>query len=187
MDYYCGSMIDRKEFARIRREMEKADEDREKTIKQSRELIRLSKKVIYAVHRNDPEADALVKLMIKKGKQLKPSTEGHYRTAMQEFVEAASFYEVVRNNHLPEGLGVSSECYLLGLCDLTGELMRKAINCAIKDENSEALRIKNAISEIYDEMMMFDFRNSELRRKFDGIKYNLKKAEDLALQIKLKK
>ena len=30
-----------------------------------------------------------------------------------------------------------------------------------------------------------DFRNGELRRKFDGIKYDLKKMEDLLLSLKL--
>jgi hypothetical protein len=34
--------------------------------------------------------------------------------------------------------------------------------------------------------MLFDFRN-ELRRKFDSIKYDLKKLDDVALGIKLKK
>ena len=34
--------------------------------------------------------------------------------------------------------------------------------------------------------MQFDFRNSELRRKFDGIKWELKKLEDLSIELKLK-
>ncbi len=183
-------MINRKEFARIRKEFEKADNDRETIIRYSRELIKLSKQMIYSVQRNDlRSANGLIRILTNKKKQLKKSSEGHYKTAMQEFVEAVSFYHVVKNNKLPTkaSLNVSSEHYLLGLCDLTGELVRKAINYAIKGENKDALRLKNFVSDIYNELMQFDFRNSELRKKFDGIKYDLKKLEDLALQIKFKK
>lgn len=183
-------MIDRKDFVKIRKEFEKADDEREKTIRSSRELIRLSKQMIYAVQRSDfGNAKGLMRALLNNKKRLKPSNEGHYKTAMQEFVEAIAFYYVVKNDKLPTKafLGVSSDAYLLGLCDLTGELVRKAINYAIKGKNKEALRIKNVVSDIYNELMQFDFRNSELRKKFDGIKYDLKKLEDLALQIKFKR
>jgi predicted translin family RNA/ssDNA-binding protein len=47
--------------------------------------------------------------------------------------------------------------------------------------------IKELVSEIYGEMIKFDFRNGDLRKKFDGIKYDLKKIEDLVFEIKIKK
>jgi hypothetical protein len=34
--------------------------------------------------------------------------------------------------------------------------------------------------------MKFDLRNGELRKKFDEIKWNLKKIEDIAYDIKMK-
>ena len=70
---------------------------------------------------------------------------------------------------------------------MTGELVRKAINDAIKGNMKSALFIKGFVEELYGELLQFDFRNSELRRKFDGIKYDLKRLEDIALSIKLKK
>ena len=83
-------------------------------------------------------------------------------------------------------LGFDAESYIGGLCDLSGELVRRAINSAISGKNSEALAIKQFISDLYGELMQFDFRNGEIRRKFDGIKYDLRKLEDMALQLKLK-
>jgi hypothetical protein len=35
-------------------------------------------------------------------------------------------------------------------------------------------------------LMMFDFRNIPVRRKFDSIKYGLNKLENLILELKLK-
>ena len=44
------------------------------------------------------------------------------------------------------------------------------------DENSaKNLGIKEFVSNIYTEFLKFDFRNSELRKKSDSIKWNLKK------------
>ncbi|GAG22250.1 unnamed protein product, partial [marine sediment metagenome] len=50
----------------------------------------------------------------------------------------------------------------------------------------EALKIKAFVDEIYGEFLKFDLRNSELRRKSDSIKWNLKKLEDVIFDITLK-
>ena len=49
-----------------------------------------------------------------------------------------------------------------------------------------AKKIRDFVEELYGEMLKFNFRNGELRRKFDGIKYDLKKLEDLVLDLTLK-
>ena len=93
-----------------------------------------------------------------------------------------------KNNKIPaaDELEISTEPYLLGLTDLTGELVRKAINLAINKEYNEAIKIKILVEDIYEQLLMFDLRNSELRKKFDSIKYNLKKLDDLVYEIKMK-
>ena len=113
---------------------------------------------------------------------------GPFKIAIQEFVEAACYHEFVKNKKIPSAkeLNVDTEYYLLGLCDLTGELVRKAINSAINNDYDQALFIKKFVNDLYNELMLFEFRN-ELRRKFDSIKYDLKKLDDVALGIKLKK
>src|SRR3989344_5486552 len=85
-----------------------------------------------------------------------------------------------------EELDVNTSDYLLGLCDLTGELVRLAINKAIRKDYSYALRIKSAVEEIYGEFLKFDLRNGPLRKKADSLKWNLKKLEELALSISAK-
>jgi predicted translin family RNA/ssDNA-binding protein len=186
-------MIDRKEFANMRKQMEELDELCEDIFKQSRGVVRLSKKIIYSVHRGElKNASAITKDISLKIKKLRKNSRPEFlpqlRIAEQEFVEAICFYDFMRKGIIPSAkqLEVAPEHYLLGLCDLSGEMVRKAINSAIEGNDKLTLKIKDFLERVYDELMQFEFRNSELRRKFDSIKYDLKKLEDVALNIKRK-
>lgn len=190
-------ILDTQDFVKLRKRFEQFEEQRELLIAKSREIVNLSKQAIYGVHRGSlDEAGKLIKGMEGKIAELKKITEhfssldysGSSKVAVQEYVEAVTLYEFVKNKKIPSSakLNVEPEYYLLGLCDLTGELVRMAINAAIKGNFNHALEIKDCVAAIYGEMLKFDFRNGELRKKFDGIKYDLKKLEDLALDIKLR-
>lgn len=179
-------------FKNIRTELKKFDDSREKTIATSRDIIKLSKVIIYSIHRNDMKnAENLIKDIKNK---LKLLDEKHYDTninkvAWQEYVEAITYYEFIKTGKVPgyKKLGVNIDHYLLGLCDLTGELVRKAVNDVINKNYKGVLKIKDLVSDIYGEFLSLDLRNGELRVKSDAIKYNLKKLEDLVLELKLKK
>jgi len=185
------------DFRRIREQLESYDLKREELISKSRDLIRLSKKLIYSVHRNDlKEASMSFSELRKQFEQFNSLAKrepelfysGIFKSGVQEYVEAACFYSLIVEEKLPthEELGVKGEHYLLGVCDLVGELSRKAINAAAKSDYKTALKIKDIVSDIYDELMQFDFPNGELRNKFDGIKYEVKRLEEMGLQLSLK-
>ncbi len=190
--------LNKNAFKLMREEFEKYDEYREELIKISRKILQNSKKSIYSIHRNDlieaknllDEAQKLIKqteVIIKKDNHL--AGVGAYSEALEEYVEASCYYNYVKNNKLStnKDLNVDAEVYIPGLCDLVGELVRKAINASIKGDYKTALDIRSFVEEIYEELMMFDFKNSPTRKKFDSIKYGLEKLEDLALKIKFKK
>lgn len=190
-------MIDKKLFEQMRSEIEVFDQSREKLIKISRDVLKLSKGAIYSLHRNDQktaqkqlkDAKAIIDQMNSLVRQdLHLAMVGAYEEALEEFVEASCYFEFTTKKRLPspKELNVDTEIYLPGLCDLVGELVRKAINSVIKDDAETALRIKDVVEELYAELMLFDFRNSPLRKKFDAIKYSLEKLEDLAVKLKLK-
>ena len=189
-------MLNKKDFESMRQEMDSFDKAREDLIEKSREVVRLSKKIIYAIHRKDmKEAEASVVEIKKKVKAIQTLTSassleysGSQRIAIQEYVEAICYFEYVKNKKIPTHteLGLDTESYLLGICDLSGELVRNAINTVIAGDVKSALQVKDFVDELYWELTQFDFRNSELRRKYDGIKYDLKKLEDMALQLKLR-
>ncbi len=188
-------MINKKDLEKIKKYIDSYDKKRDKVIITSRVVIKLSKKVIYAVHRNDfktaktelANMQKKLKYMISAAKDSKLVSAGAYKVAIQEFVEAICFYELMKNKKIPTNseLNLDPEFYLMGLIDLTGELVRKAINSAIKDDFKTSVELKNLVSELYDELMLFDFAGGELRKKFDSVKYDLKKLDDLVLNLKL--
>ena len=186
-------ILNKKKFDEMRRELEKFDIEREKIIQLSRNIIKTSKLVIYAVQRgNMNEAEKNVKKIKEQMKTLPKDSNfdtGIASVAKQEYVEALTFYHYIKNDKLvtSEELHVGTYEYLLGICDLSGELMRKAVNLVIKDKIPEAEKIRDVVDEIYHEFLNFNLRNGELRKKSDQIKWNLEKLEDMMYNLKLKR
>jgi predicted translin family RNA/ssDNA-binding protein len=183
------------DFNKLKQDYEKFEHEREELILASRIVVQLSKKVIYSVHRGDAKGAeksiAEIKKAVKdldKFKDAKHIASSSYKIAIQEYVEALSYAEYVKNNTLLtyEKLGVDHEHYLLGICDLTGELVRKALSAGIDGKYGEVYKIRVFVNDLYDELQNFDFRNSEVRKKFDQIRWDLKKLDEMALQLKLK-
>lgn len=173
--------------------MHKIDLKREELIQTSREVINLSKQIIYAAQRNDLKnaASAIKKIKdnVKKLRKINIATDTNVdAVAFQEYVEAIAFYEFVKNGIIPTraSLGISAEDYLSGLCDLTGELVRKAVYDVIHKKFDEAEKIKELVHEIYGEFLKLHLRNGELRKKSDSIKWNLKKLEEVMYDIEMK-
>ena len=181
-------------FAKLQKEIQSYDAERENLIKKSRDVLKLSKQVIYAVHRDEMKnAAELVKQIQQQKKELdkitthstKMETEGSYKIAVQEYVEAMLYYHFVRDGKL-EAVDASPEHFILGLADLPGELTRRAVFLAGKGKVEEVHKIRDAVDMMYGELLKFDFRDNEIRRKVDAVKYELRKMEDLVLDLKLK-
>src|SRR3989338_5321231 len=160
-------MIDKKAFAALRAQFEQFDALREELIKQSRDVLKNSKAAIYATHRNDFKAAELLladarkvmkrlELLIKKDMHL--AQVGAWGEALEEFVEASCYYSFATKKKIPtaDELGVDADVYLPGVCDLVGELTRRAINAAIKEDYATTFEIKDVVSEIFEELMLFD-------------------------------
>ena len=182
------------DFTKLQEEIKAYDAQREDLIKKSRDVLKLSKLLIYAVHREELDKaetflsdieKELAKLNTIAKNNIKLQYEGSYKIAIQEYVEAALYFHFVKTGELKD-MKVLAEHYLLGLADLPGELVRKAVYLASKGKNEEVIKIRDQVDTIYGEMLRFDFRNGELRKKTDGIKYSLNKLEDLVLQLKLR-
>lgn len=190
-------MINKKQFAKLRKEMEEHDQNREKLIAKSRKILKSSKAAIYSGHRGEiKKAEKQLseaKTEIKKAKKIMAKMPclagtGAYGDALEEYVEANCYISYLKSRQIPtaEKLKVDVHTYLPGVSDLVGELVRKAINSAAKGNYKTALEIKEDVEKLYSELMLFDWRNSPARRKFDAIKYGLEKLEDLALKIAFK-
>ncbi|CAN6598232.1 hypothetical protein TRVA0_001S05490 [Trichomonascus vanleenenianus] len=139
-------------------------DQRERVIKASRDITASSKKIIFALHRLGPdelteEIIASNKTVEKHFKDIHARMESvkeditgvyqwkytkQFSGCLQEYIEALSFqhflihrniitYEQVCKS-IGEGVLVTLADYLLGLMDLTGELMRYAIGHLAKHE-----------------------------------------------------
>lgn len=190
-------MLDKKSFSVMKKEFESHDNNRELLIKKSRDVLKLSKQIIYAVHRDSiSEALRLEKDIKKEKKALEKivnksntlSCVGAYKVAVSEYVEAILYLYYIKDKKILtlKDIGVLTEQYLFGIIDLTGELGRNAVKSAGKGEYNKVLEIRDIVSEIFGELLKFDFRDNDMRRKFDSVKYDLKKLEDLCLELKLK-
>src|SRR3989344_8906795 len=179
-------MLDKKEFLDIRQDLESLEDSREELIRKSREILKISKQIIYSLHRNDLEkAEALV-LDIKgkvNGIAREDLDSNINKVAMQEYVEAICYHEFIKNKRIPlrKELEVDTENYLCGICDLIGELVRRSVNEVINNNLNNAVEIRELIENIYGEFLMFNLRNGDLRRKMDSIKWNLKKIDEVIL------
>jgi len=191
-------MIDKKEFLKMAAEMSDFDMKRETIIKNSRDILKLSKQAVYDIHRDDlnyakkkiEDAESEIKKLKKSISETQGlDVVGAFYDALEEWVEAKTYYEFVKKGKIlsKKELSVDTETYLGGLSDLTGELCRRAVIKATLGKADEVKKIRDTIDEIHGEFLKFDFRNGELRKKADQIKWNLKKAEEVFYDIKTKR
>lgn len=191
-----SKMIDKKDFQKIKQELDFLEKKKEELNKATREIVRLSKKIIYLLHQGNLEKIQKFISLIKKRKEEMEkiakscdlTSELGYRIASQEYAEAMLYYFFVKEGKVVSlaKIRVGLDSYLSGLSDFAGELFRRAVNFGIKERFQEVEQIKKTVEEIYEQMLFLELKG-ELRKKFDSIKYYLMKLEDLILEIKLRK
>jgi len=184
------------DFSKYAKEVDDYSILRDELIKKSRDLLKASKHLIFAIHRKDMNSakkqhkelfdlrDAFVNIA---GKHPDLSFEGSYSEAMQEFVEAIALYSLVVDKKIvekPEYVTVTD--FLCGLCDLTGEISRFVVNHAIERKIDDVRFYKEVVEKLYGELLKFNMRNGSLRQKYDSVKYNLKNIEKVLYELSLK-
>jgi len=122
-----------------------------------------------------------------------------FRTA----VFAASLIEYLSNRSLislprvAEILGIKEEWkdrialpvedYLHGLISLVNELSRLAVNAVTLGNFEEPIRISIFVKDLFAGFSMLNLKNDTLRRRFDGLKYDMKKIEEVVYDVSLRK
>jgi predicted translin family RNA/ssDNA-binding protein len=78
-------------------------------------------------------------------------------------------------NNVSKGMIVTDEEYLGGACmGLCQDLSRYAMGRACARDVDSVQQARDLVNQILDYLLQFDFRNGNLRRKYDGTKYALK-------------
>ncbi|MFA6160761.1 MAG: hypothetical protein WCT54_00050 [Patescibacteria group bacterium] len=179
-------------FQAIRKSKLSLEKERRELDAKSDEARRQSKLAIFALQRGEQKrgdqclADArkLIKvcqMMIRKRPSL--SGDSGYKSALEEFVEAALFDAYLKDDlRLPAEAESSPDAALGGLADLAGEIARHSVLMATV-KNKKAIEHAHAtVVKIVDVLAALDLTGS-LRSKFDQTKQHLRKIEDLRYDL----
>ena len=135
------------------------------------------------------EAENFFKLInktVKENRELK--SQGFYKEAVEEYIEAITFFNFFEKSAMkvPDFIEVRPSEIISGICDFTGELVRRAITIASKESFNELISYKEATQNVAKELTKIGFQG-KLRQKYDEVERNLRKMEDILYDIKLKK
>ncbi|KAF8967046.1 Translin [Flammula alnicola] len=84
-------------------------------------------------------------------------------------------------------LALPVEDYLHGLITLVNELSRLAVNAVTLGNFEEPIKISIFVKELFAGFSMLNLKNDALRRRFDSLKYDLKKIEEVVYDVSLRK
>lgn len=79
----------------------------------------------------------------------------------------------------------NDEEYLMSTLEFAQELAQYAVGRAIEGDAYSISVCTQICNELNAKMLAFDFRNGPLRRKYDGLKYAIKKLEDITYELSL--
>jgi predicted translin family RNA/ssDNA-binding protein len=189
-------MLNTKFIEKLKKEHLDRELERRQIISWSSPILHDSKRVIFGLHRGDEDKaakdladiESRLKKMEEKFGYKRLVEEGSYKAGAEEYVEAKMLYLAIKGKPLDaiKGIRLSYDSYLGGICDLTGELVRRAINKAAAGDIKEVERVKNIIGDVMASLVEFDF-TGYLRTKYDQAKGNLRKIEQINYEIKTKR
>merc|ERR1712226_754166 len=78
------------------------------------------------------------------------------------------------------------EEYLIGLCHFSNELSRLSVNCVTSEDYNRPVRIAGFLSSLHSGFRLLNLKNDSLRKKFDSIKYDLKKVEEVVYDLSIR-
>jgi len=141
---------------------------------------------LYSVEECNRSLNALLEIL--EGKPSWMRGMNHIRAAITGYITAScliGFFETgkLKNRNLFAKLTTTE--YLLGVIQFAEELEAYAIGRAMWQDAASIVLCRNMSQAILDVFVEFNFRNGLLRRRFDGLKYRVKKLESLLYELSL--
>ncbi|KAG8908411.1 hypothetical protein FRB99_006616 [Tulasnella sp. 403] len=84
-------------------------------------------------------------------------------------------------------LQVTTEEYLHGVISLINDLSRLAVNAVTMKDYELPSKISTFVKELHAGFSLLNLKNDALRRRFDSIKYDVKRIEEVVYDISLRK
>ncbi|KAK7811939.1 hypothetical protein U0070_006992 [Myodes glareolus] len=126
----------------------------------------------------------------------------HWRFVLQRLVFLAAFVvyleteTLVTREAVTEILGIEPdrekgfhldvEDYLSGVLILASELSRLSVNSVTAGDYSRPLHISTFINELDSGFRLLNLKNDSLRKRYDGLKYDVKKVEEVVYDLSIR-
>ncbi|XP_043550190.1 translin [Chiloscyllium plagiosum] len=126
----------------------------------------------------------------------------HWRFVLQRLIFLAAFVVYLESEtlvtreavagilgievHREKGFHLDIEDYLSGLLILANELSRLALNSVTAGDYSRPLRISSFINELDSGFRLLNLKNDSLRKRYDGLKYDVKKIEEVVYDLSIR-
>nr|XP_048724808.1 translin isoform X1 [Caretta caretta] len=98
---------------------------------------------------------------------------------------ATLFFTLVEADR-ERGFHLDIEDYLSGILTLASELSRLAVNSVTAGDYSRPLRISTFINELDSGFRLLNLKNDSLRKRYDGLKYDVKKIEEVVYDLSIR-
>ncbi|XP_016474317.1 uncharacterized protein LOC107796099 [Nicotiana tabacum] len=86
----------------------------------------------------------------------------------------------------PTEFGLDVEDYLIGICFMSNELPRYVVNQVTAGDYDCPRKVLKFLTDLHAAFRMLNLRNDFLRKKFDGMKYDLRKVEEVFYDVKIR-
>ncbi|PWN17964.1 Translin [Microstroma glucosiphilum] len=83
-------------------------------------------------------------------------------------------------------LTLTTEEYLHSIISLINDFSRLAVNAVTMNDYATPLRLSDFVKDLSAGFAMLNLKNDSLRKRFDGIKYDVKKIEEVVYDISLR-
>lgn len=189
-------MLDKKFFAKIRKELLNYAQKRREIIKTAGDAQFLAKKSIFALQGGNLQESKKTleeskKILIGLRKKYKNIdglfNEGSFKAALEEYTEGYLFLSFVEKNKIGKitDFEIDSDIYIGGLCDVPGEILRFAIKSATARDIKEVKRCYSMAEEIIHELVDMNLTGYN-RQKFDQAKQSLNRLQQVVYEVSLK-
>lgn len=85
-----------------------------------------------------------------------------------------------------EGFHLDIEDYLMGVLQMASELSRYAINSVTLGDYERPLAISKFVADLNSGYRLLNLKNDGLRKRFDALKYDVKKIEEIVYDISIR-
>ena len=197
------------ELENIRKNMESRDEMRERLIKRCRDGQKAAKQAIYALHRGDTQKadklltqceEAIIQDLLPIVDEEPPLRSGSFSNVMEEWVEAKLFRVWLLGEDektqaaAPSGIilhmkdfkiPLEPEEYLGGLCDLTGEIGRFAVQRGTARDVDGVKQCLDASNSIQSAIQNLERFPGGVGKKMDQLRRTVEKMERMLYEMSL--